>query len=369
MVRSPFRNDEKPSVSITVKGDGTVLIFDHGDPRCGASPEDQRNYFCAFLSHYGLEPLEMFGRGRRSSDDLGATELTCGIREPDVVEDHIVEAFTQYIADRQPQTGIALSYVDQLPSCLMSLDGRQPAEWIKDRFDSQLSYRFEISAARDLQIGFDADFHGESCGGPHWPDTWAHEGAWVYPERDGDGRIVGAGLRLVGQPVHRGGSTKRAVVLRQDRHQVRGIVNGKRGLILPQSLLFPSAEVAVTQPLFLPEGLSDVIAIASIGGCAIGRPSMQPSRNVCGWLARYILRTGWSRVIVLGERDKDSLDNHAVTKSKSAAHQLASQLAERTHRDIEVMIPALGFKDAREQYASGAVSRGFCEHVIFRHQQ
>jgi hypothetical protein len=137
------------------------------------------------------------------------------------------------------------------------------------------------SALAALKIGFRAT--------PVWAGNLCERTLpeWTTPECDASGRVIGIGRR------------------RWDGG--KGLVGGgHRGLVFrPDLFASPMPEGA---PLFLPEGMSDVAALLTVGLEAVGRPS-----NMGGvdHLAALLLDAAARRkigkgnpVIVLGENDK-----------------------------------------------------------------
>lgn len=105
-------------------------------------------------------------------------------------------------------------------------------------------------------------------------------GAWVFPERDGQRRIVGLALR------HHDGSKA-------------FVAGGRRGLIVPVSFQ-PSRAATV----WIVEGASDTAAILSDGGVALGRPSCEPGRDDTLYFTELLRDLSvTARLLVVAERD------------------------------------------------------------------
>lgn len=169
--------------------------------------------------------------------------------------------------------------------------------------------------------------------GVGWSDRHS---AWLIPERDGTGRIIG-------------------VVRRYPNGNKRQMSGGKRGLT------FDPDWQSAPGPVLLTEGASDVAAILSAGACAVGRPSNSGGVNhLCELLCRLPLDR---EVICLGENDRKPHDSlkPAVRARHSlkcegcltcwpghAAFNVAEQLAESLQRPVSVAFPPDDVKDVRE---------------------
>lgn len=137
---------------------------------------------------------------------------------------------------------------------------------------------------------------------------------WTFPERDGDGNVIGFQVQTTAR----------------SKFQVKG---GKRGLIIPQGL------DATAGPLLLVEGPSDVAACLTLGLSAIGRPSNKG--GICH-LADCNLP---DEVIVVGENDQKTDGFHPGLEG---AMSTAKGLADRAGRRVGWALPPLGVKDIRE---------------------
>jgi hypothetical protein len=117
--------------------------------------------------------------------------------------------------------------------------------------------------------------------------------AWTFPERNGDGWIIGLGLRLL-EPA--GGKNK-----------VRA--KGSRA-----GLIYATDWHKDTGTVWLVEGPSDVAAALTMGVCAIGRPS-----NVGGvaLLASLLAKHPSLKLAVMGERDQKAI---AEVARKNPSH-------------------------------------------------
>ena len=160
--------------------------------------------------------------------------------------------------------------------------------------------------------------------------------AWLFAERNGDGRIVGVTRRYL-------------------HGNKRLIAGGSRGLT------FATDWQADEGPVLLVEGASDVAALLSLGICAVGRPSNSGGvPQMCELLRRLPMDR---EVIVLGENDRkhhDSLKPSIQARHSPncegcltcwpgyAAFRVADQLAQALLRPIAVAFPPDDAKDVRD---------------------
>ena len=164
------------------------------------------------------------------------------------------------------------------------------------------------ATARDLRVAHAGGFGGKRPGG-----------AWVFPEVAGDGRtVVGMSFRAPGG--------------------AKGGAGGgcSRGLTVPAALDAAPADAAV----LVVEGASDVLALASVGVAAVGRPSNAAG----GEMLAGLLRNHAGRVVVLGERDRKASGDWP---GRDGMNAVAAALAESWRRPVRCAVPPGDAKDAR----------------------
>jgi hypothetical protein len=144
------------------------------------------------------------------------------------------------------------------------------------------------------------------------------ERVWTFPERDGHGRIVGLSRR------YRNG-------------EKRAFPDSKRGLTVP------SGWQERPGPILLPEGASDVLALAMAGLSAIGRPSNTGGVNHLAELLRDIQPD--RKIFVLGENDCKS---DGDWPGREGAEKTAAELGRLLGRKIAWALTPDGKKDARQ---------------------
>jgi hypothetical protein len=148
------------------------------------------------------------------------------------------------------------------------------------------------------------------------PETQEAEGelgCWEFPECDGQGRIIGLGLRWPGG--HKG--------------QLPG---SRRGLTLPEGCR------DLADPVIVVEGPSDVIAGRLLGLNVIGRPNNSGGAESIAQLCRN------RRVIILGENDRKP---DGAWPGKSGAQAVARKLESISQRPVPVAFPPGHAKDLR----------------------
>lgn len=182
----------------------------------------------------------------------------------------------------------------------------------------------DIEALRRLNVGY-GEFDGRE--------------AWTFPERNGEGWIVGLSLRL------------RNPTSRTNKVRAKG---GKTGLTYALDWFLQPG------PIWLVEGASDVAAGLTLGLCVIGRPS-----NIGGidHLAKLLAEHTKRRIIVMGERDHKSKDDlaakHPGHKTTClccqvcfpgfyGARHTCNALGDKLKRRIPFVLSPLGYKDLRD---------------------
>ena len=159
------------------------------------------------------------------------------------------------------------------------------------------------------------DLRMMGAGGAGWSDD-PPAGAYSFPERAGDGRLVGFSLRTLDG---RKGSPSRSI-------------GASRGLVIPKELQDAPG------PVIIVEGASDVAAALALGLVAVGRPS-----NVGG--AADLARLLESRnIIVVGENDAKAT---GAWPGRDGAIRIATQLATKWGTPVRWTLPPLGTKDIR----------------------
>ncbi len=144
-------------------------------------------------------------------------------------------------------------------------------------------------------------------------------GCWTVPERDATGFVIGVSTRF------RDG-TKRAAP------------GSRRGLVLP------SGWADQPGPILVVEGMSDAIALAHCGLCAVGRPSARGGVELLTQLLRGPEFAG-RPVLVLGEND---LKPDGTWPGRDGAAFVAAAVAKALGRAVLTACPPEQYKDARE---------------------
>jgi hypothetical protein len=153
---------------------------------------------------------------------------------------------------------------------------------------------------------------------------------WTFPEKDGQGNVVG-------------------LMYRGQLGQKWGARGGRRGLSYPNC--FP--EVPPGQPVFLPEGHSDTIALHAAGCIAVGRPASVLSGDALAWLVELINSRPELKdrpLVVVGDNDRSG---------RAGAVRTAQALQQGLGRTVEMAYPPEGYKDVREWYISGGLTHGW----------
>lgn len=152
-------------------------------------------------------------------------------------------------------------------------------------------------------------------------------GAWVFPESTDDEVLVGL--------VHRYPDGRKLAMA----DSTRGLTIPMYGRRLPDG------------PLYVAEGASDVAALFTAGALAYGRANAQGTHAQRTWLVRLLASSPGRRIVVLGDRDPSGA-------GQRGAKELAAHLSRALDRHVAWALPAKGFKDVREQIASGVWKKG-----------
>lgn len=154
---------------------------------------------------------------------------------------------------------------------------------------------------------------------------WSVEhGAYTFPMRDGDGKIIGIRTR------YRNG-------------EKRAILGSQNGLFIPRGE--PSSE------LWICEGPTDCAALLTVGLYAVGRPSNTGGHDQ---LVRYCQRYRKCRdVVIVADRDAKPVTENVTMM---AARELAASL-KKIGKRVKLIRPRRGIKDVREWINRGASAK------------
>ena len=167
-----------------------------------------------------------------------------------------------------------------------------------------------------------------------WSDTAQHHadhgitGAWIFPEYDGQGRLIGVTYRFPKASVE--GKTDADG---EPLGNKSAPVGGKRGLTLP--LCWKD----MPDPVLAVEGPSDVLAGRVMGLSVIGRPSNSGGVELVAQLCQH------RQVTILGENDRKP---DGRWPGKEGAEALARRLEAVWGRPVHVAFPPEGIKDLRD---------------------
>ncbi len=167
-----------------------------------------------------------------------------------------------------------------------------------------------------------------------WSDEARHHanrdvaGAYVFPEHDGQGRMIGASYRFHAAKV--AGLTNADGEPIGNKSSPAGL---RRGLTLPISWR------DMPEPVLIVEGASDVLAARAVGLSAIGRPNNSGGVECLTQICRH------RRVIILGENDRKS---DGRWPGKQGAESVARRLEAQWQRPVHIAYPPEGIKDLRE---------------------
>ncbi len=184
-----------------------------------------------------------------------------------------------------------------------------------------------VESLRTIGIGWATaeDLRKLRAGGAGWAEN-PPDGAFAFPERGGNGQLVGFSFRETDG--HKGSPSRS--------------VGARRGLIVSATMHDSSA------PVLLVEGASDVAALISVGLPAVGRPS-----NTAGADDLAQLLNGRD-VLVVGERDGKP---DGRWPGRDGAVSISKRLAAAWNSPVKWTLPPEGRKDIRE-WLAGRVAAG-----------
>jgi hypothetical protein len=167
-----------------------------------------------------------------------------------------------------------------------------------------------------------------------WSDAAEHHadhrvaGAYILPEYDGQGRLVGVSYRFPAEKV---------TGLTDDDGKPIGNKSSPAGL--RRGLTLPLCWREMPDPVLVVEGPSDVLAARTVGLSAVGRPSNSGGVHFIAQLCRH------RQVILLGENDRRP---DGRWPGKEGAEAVARRLESRWQRPVPIAYPPEGIKDLRD---------------------
>jgi putative DNA primase/helicase len=215
---------------------------------------------------------------------------------------------------------LGLTLADLFPAAANSRAGKAPpptTDWAGEarRFAAALTndrrahlaelLGLPVETLNALPIGYRADDPSGEC--------------WTFPELDAAGEVIGINRRW-------------------PNGQKKAMAGGKRGLTVPAGWRERAG------PLLIPEGASDVLALAAAGMSAVGRPSSTGGvRQLCDLLTNYP-----HEIVVLGENDQKPSGGWP---GRDGAERTAAALAAELGRPVKWALPPGGAKDVRIWFA------------------
>ena len=190
----------------------------------------------------------------------------------------------------------------------------------------------ELRAALAAELGLPEAVLAELAIG--WSDTARHHanreitGAYIFPEYDGQGRLIGVSYRF---------PTAKVADLTDDDGKPIGNKSSPTGY--KRGLTLPLAWREMPDPTLIVEGPTDVLAARALDLSVIGRPSNHGGVDFLAQLCRH------RQVILLGENDRKP---DGRWPGKEGAEAVARHLETRWQRPVPVAFPPEGIKDLRD---------------------
>ncbi len=207
-----------------------------------------------------------------------------------------------------------------------------PRNRLKDVLEAAvgaLTHARRLALAEEL--GLPAEVLSEVVIG--WSDTAPHhgspnvQGGWIFPEYDGQGRVIGTTFRF---------PAERVAGLTGPRGRPLGNKSAPTGF--NRGLTVPRAWRTMPDPVLVVEGVSDVLAGRAVGLSVIGRPSNDGGVPLLAQACRG------RHVIVLGENDRKP---DGRWPGKEGAERVARKLETLWGRPVPVAFPPEAVKDLR----------------------
>jgi len=167
-----------------------------------------------------------------------------------------------------------------------------------------------------------------------WSDTAQHHadreitGAYIFPECDGQGRLIGVSHRF---PV------AKVAGLTDDDGKPLGNKSGPAGY--KRGLTLPGCWRDMPDPMLVAEGPTDVLAARALGLSAIGRPSNNGGVDFVAQLCRH------RRIIIVGENDRKP---DGRWPGKEGTEAVSRRLEAQWQRPVPTAYPPQGVKDLRD---------------------
>lgn len=284
--RCPAHADHNNSLSLALSSEGLLLFKCHAE----CNPKQVwRAMGMPRLSGYSWSSM-LFGTAERSKE-CSASSGSRQLSSPSLTWPELAARLRQ--PSRLNAPGAAADWATLLAEFEANDD-----EGLIERTAQILG--IDLWALKDLGVGFDPV-----------------QIAIIFPEFDGQGRVVG-------------------LATRQGDGRKQMLPRSHRGLYLSADSL------ESVEPIFVCEGPTDAAALMTMGLPAIGRPSafggIEHLVDLLGAMPRD------REIIILGENDEKS---DGRWPGREAAIKTADTLRERLGRTVEVALPLDGAKDVR----------------------
>ena len=181
---------------------------------------------------------------------------------------------------------------------------------VSTKYVSNLTEEKAIELCTQLGLPFEAI---DSLPGIGWSD----EGYWTFPERDGNGKVIGILKRLkLGRKL--------------------AMLGSKRGLTLPAGWRNKSGSI------YNVKGASDTLALTYTGMKCIGRPSNSAGSD---HLITYYGQVPHDvDIVFVGENDQKE---DGSWPGRAGVIKVAQEVADGLQRSVKWTLPPKGFKDCR----------------------
>lgn len=298
-VLCPAHHDTRPSLSVTLKDDGKLMLCCHA----GCDTKE-------VVAAAGLEMSNLFAGVAASSPGRRRAQAKHKVSRPASQPARGPEPAPEKARSSAPPKTSAI------PNPLKLVTAKSASE---DWAARATAYKDDLDSSQLKRLAKNLGLAENSLLAIHigWCTAKWQEGLYTFPEFNAKGKVIGISTRAMD-------GTKKVMP------------GSNRGLYLPMGWYKRPG------PILVPEGATDTAALTTMGLAAVGRPSAKVGVKL---LAQLLAALPADReIIILGEMDAKP---DGSWTGRDAARAVAEQLASQLRRDVKHALPPPGAKDVR----------------------